>query len=130
MNKRHIGVLLLLAICASAYTLAYIISLARRGEARQSVVVLADCYRFVFAHEIDRPAPAVPFTIPKALSEMPGWTEHVENTVDPALRPLYHRIDWHPPEDLSEGKEIASIELPHYRAVVLMGGAAYYIKKR
>ena len=129
MKKRYIGILLLLAICAATYTLAYISSLARRGESRQAAVVLADCYRFVFAREIDSRALVTPFTIPKTLNEVPGWNEYVENTVDPALRPLYRRIDWHPPDDLSEGKEIASLELPYSRAVVLNGGSAYCIKK-
>ena len=129
MKRRLVTIFLLLAICAIAYTHAYTISLVRRGDGRQAAVVLADCYRFVFAREIDSRALVTPFTIPKTLNEVSGWTEYIENTVDPALRPLYHRIDWHPPEDLSEGEEVASIELPHYRAVVVKGGSDYCIKK-
>ena len=129
MKRRYIGFFLFLVICAIAYTLAYKISLVRRGDGRQAVVVLADCYRFVFAREIDSRALVTPYTIPKTQNEVPRWTEYVENTVDPALRPLYRRIDWHPTEDQSEGEEVASIELPHSRAVVLRGGSAYWIKK-
>jgi len=123
-----IGILLAIYLCIDAASTA--IKLARDDRDRElAVTVLRDCYCFVFAREIDSRALVTPFTIPKTLNELPGWTEHIEKTVDPALRPLYLRINWHPPKNPEEGKEIASIDFPNSRAILLQGGMAFSKKK-
>ena len=130
MKRIYISIFLILALCLIVYGLVPALHRAiLSNEAERAVQALADCYRFVFASEMDRDALGLPFITPKSLDEVPGWNEYAEKVADPALRALYRKIDWHQPEDRSEGKEIASIDLPHTRAVVLQGGSAFAVKK-
>lgn len=93
-------------------------------EMERAVIVLADCYRFVFSSRMDREAEVMP----ASLNDVAGWNDHV-NKADSLTQSLYRKIDWHPPQSPAEGEEIASIDFPSYRAVVLQGGSAFSMKK-
>ena len=97
-------------------------------EMERAVIVLADCYRFAFSNRMDQAAQDAPAAMPAALNDVAGWNDHV-NAADPVSRSLYGKIDWHPSPFPAEGDEIASIDFPRFRAVVLQGGSAFSKKK-
>lgn len=101
---------------------------AAAQEMERAVIVLADCYRFVFSNRMDQAVLDTPAAMPAALNGVAGWNDHV-SAADPVFRSLYGKIDWHPPQSPAEGEEIASIDFPSYRAVVLQGGSAFSAKK-
>ena len=121
---------ILLAICLLLYIATPAFQRATLSkESERAAAALADCYRFVFADTMDRVVLDQPATIPATLDEVPGWKDYV-NKADPATQDLYRRIDWHPPQTPTEGAEIASIELPNARAVVLQGGSAFSVIRK
>ena len=129
MKRLYLAIIILVAVCL---LLAIAIPALQRAttakEMERAVSVLADCYRFVFSNQMDQVVLGTPSTMPTTLEDVPGWNDYV-NIADPSVQALYRRIDWHPPQTPSEGKEIASIDFPNSRAVVLQGGSAYSIKK-
>ena len=96
-------------------------------ESERAVAALADCYRFVFAETMDKTVGGTIAT-PASLDGVPGWIDYV-NKSEPGAQALYRSIEWHPPSSPSEGEEIASIELPNARAVLLRGGSAFAVRK-
>ena len=129
MKRLFLAIGLLLAICLLLYIAVPAFQRATLSkESERAAAALADCYRFVFADTMDRVVLDQPSIIPATLNEVPGWTDYV-NKADPATQDLYRRIDWHPPRNPSEGEEIASIELPNARAVLMRGGSAFTVRK-
>ena len=129
MKRLYLAILLLLAVCL---LLAIFIPALKRAtlanESERAVAALADCYRFVFAETMDKSDMGESTAIPASLDDVPGWIDYVNQT-DPATQALYRSIDWHPPRNPSEGDEIASIDLPNARAVLLRGGSAFTVRK-
>lgn len=126
MKRLFLAIGLLLATCLLLYIIFPALQRAALSkEAERAVTSLADCYRFVFADTMDRELTSMPVT----LDDVPGWKDYV-NKADPATQDLYRRIDWHPPQTPTEGAEIASIELPNARAVVLQGGSAFSVIRK
>ena len=129
MKRLYLAILLLLAVCL---LLAIFIPALKRvtlaKESEQAVAALADCYRFVFAETMDKSDMGESTAIPASLDDVPGWIDYVNQT-DPAAQALYRSIAWHPPQSRSEGDEIASIELPNARAVLLRGESAFTVRK-
>ena len=97
-------------------------------ESERAVAALADCYRFVFAETMDKTVMGGTIATPASLDGVPGWIDYV-NKSEPGAQALYRSIEWHPPSSPSEGEEIASIELPNARAVLLRGGSAFAVRK-
>ena len=94
-------------------------------ETVRACAALQECYRFLFANCMDRDVP-----LPITLDESPEWKQYVENTTAPAQKELFRKIEWnYPMEGRTEGKEIAYIDLPHSRAVLLSGGSIFSRKK-
>ena len=129
MKRLYLAILLLLAVCL---LLAIFIPALKRAtlakESERAVAALADCYRFVFAETMDNAAMEQSPAMPATLDDVPGWIDYV-NQAEPDAQALYRSIDWHPPRNPSEGEEIASIELPNARAVLLRGGSAFTVRK-
>ena len=129
MKRLYLAILLLLAVCL---LLAIFIPALKRAtlanESERAVAALADCYRFVFAETMDKSVMGESIAIPASLDDAPGWIDYV-NKAEPGAQALYRSIEWHPPSNPSEGEEIASIELPNARAVLLRGGSAFAVKK-
>ncbi len=97
---------------------------AAAREMERAIIVLADCYRFVFSSQMDQEADVMP----SSLNDVAGWNDYVK-AADSVSQALYRKIDWHPPQSPAEGEEIASIDFPSYRAVILQGGSAFSMKK-
>lgn len=129
MKRLYLAILLLLAVCL---LLAIFIPALKRAtlakESERAVAALADCYRFVFADTMDKAVMEQSIAMPATLDDVPGWIDYV-NQAEPAAQALYRSIAWHPPRRPSEGDEIASIELPNARAVLLRGGSAFTVRK-
>ena len=129
MKRLYVTILLLVAICLLIYGAIPALKQAMRSkESERAAAALADCYRFVFADRMDKTVMEQPAVMPATLDEVPGWIDYVKNA-EPAAQAFYSRIDWHPPRNPSEGDEIASIDLPNARAVLLRGGSAFAVKK-
>ena len=129
MKRLYLAILLLLAVCL---LLAIFIPALKRAtlakESERAVAALADCYRFVFADTMDKAVMEQSIAMPATLDDVPCWIDYV-NQAEPAAQTLYRSIAWHPPRRPSEGDEIASIELPNARAVLLRGGSAFTVRK-
>ena len=129
MKRLYLAILLLLAVCL---LLAISIPALKRAtlakESERAVVALADCYRFVFTETMEKTVMGESTAIPASLDDVPGWIDYV-NKAEPGAQALYKSIEWHPPINPSGGEEIASIELPNARAVLLRGGSAFTVKE-
>ena len=129
MKRLFLAIGLLLAICLLLYIVIPAFQRATLSkEAERAVTALADCYRFVFAKTMDKTVMGESTAMPDTLDDVPGWIDYV-NQAEPAAQALYKSIAWHPPSNPSEGEEIASIELPNARAVLLRGGSTFTVKK-
>lgn len=129
MKRLYLAIIILVAICLLlAIAIPALQRAATAKEMERAVSVLADCYRFVFADTVDNAAMGQPSTMPARLEDVPGWNDYV-NKADHTTQALYRRMDWHPPRNPSDGNEIASIELPNARAVLLHGGSAFTVRK-
>ena len=130
MKRLFLAIGLLLAICLLLYIAVPAFQRATlSNEAERAAAALADCYRFVFAETMDKTVMGESTAMPATLDDVPGWKDYV-NKADPATQDLYRRIDWHPPQTPTEGAEVASIELPNARAVVLQGGSAFSVIRK
>ena len=129
MKRLYLAILLLLAVCL---LLAIFNPAMKRAtlamESERAVAALADCYRFVFAETMEKTVMGESTAIPASLDDVPGWIDYVNKT-EPGAQALYRSIEWHPPSNPTEGEEIASIELPNARAVLLRGGSAFTVRK-
>ena len=129
MKRLFLAIGLLLAICLLLYIAVPAFQRATLSkEAERAAAALADCYRFVFAETMDKTVMGESTAMPATLDDVPGWIDYV-NQAEPAAQALYKSIAWHPPQSPSEGDEIASIELPNARAVLLRGGSAFTVRK-
>ena len=129
MKRLYLAILILVTISVLLYiAIPALKRVTLAKESGRAVTALADCYRFVFVDTMDKAVMGQPTAIPATLDNVPGWTDFV-NKSEPAAQALYRRIDWHPPRNPSEGDEIASIELPNSRAILLHGGAAFTVRK-
>jgi hypothetical protein len=109
-------------------TISFLHREAHGTESQHAITALVKCYKFVFADTMDKQVLGIQNSMPSTLDDVQGWEDFVSKS-DPVTQALYRRIDWHPPQNTEEGKEIASIELPNARAVLLAGGSAYTLKK-
>ena len=129
MKRLYLAILLLLAVCLLlAIALPVLKQAALSKKSERAVAVLADCYRFVFAETMDKLVMEQSPAMPASLDDVPGWIDYV-NQAEPTAQDLYRSIAWHPPQSPSERDEIASIELPNARAVLLRGGSAFTVRK-
>jgi len=129
MKRIYLAIGLLLAICLLLYIAVPAVQRATLSqESERAVAALADCYRFVFAETMDKAVVEQSPAMPTTLDDVSGWIDYV-NQAEPATQTLYRRIEWHPPRNPSEGEEIASIELPNARAVLMRGGSAFTVRK-
>lgn len=129
MKKRYLASILLVATGLLLYiAIPAFQRAATAKEMERAVSVLADCYRFAFADTMDQTDMGQPSAMPARLEDVPGWNDYV-NKAEPSTQALCRRIDWHPPQAPMEGAEIASIDFPNTRAVVLQGGSAFAIRK-
>ena len=129
MKRLCLAIGLLLAICLLLYIAIPAFQRATLSkESKRAAAALADCYRFVFAETMDKTVMGESTAMPVTLDDVPGWIDYV-NQAEPAAQALYRSIEWHPPHSPSEGDEIASIELPNARAVLLRGGSAFTVRK-
>lgn len=125
MKHRHWALVVLIAAGLLLWAvLAALPRLAHYQETARALNVLTDCYQFVFRATMDSAGLDTPAALPRKLDEVPGWREHVAGVTNPAFLKYYELIDWHPPENAATNDEIASVELPHGRVVVLQGGSA------
>ena len=129
MKRLYLAIVLLLAIGLLLYIAVPAVQRATLSqESERAAAALADCYRFVFAETMDKAVMEQSPAMPATLDDVPGWIDYV-NQAEPDAQALYRSIDWHPPRNPSEGEEIASIELPNARAVLMRGGSAFTVRK-
>ena len=129
MKRLCLAIVFLLAICLLLYIAIPAFQRATLSkESERAAAALADCYRFVFADTMDKAVFEQTTAMPATLDDVPGWIDYV-NQAEPAAQALYRSIAWHPPHNPSEGDEIAGIELPNARAVLLRGGSAFTVRK-